>query len=119
MAVRELSGPEGPREVAYMVLRELSFSEARKVLEGLGLQGAGRQEEEATASAGAVWAGALLLERVLPEESIGYKQFFLAQGGWSPSDEGVDDAFEDAFPLDPAVISALRVEIVTRTSTGG
>lgn len=67
---------------------------------------------------GAIRGGALLLEQNLPEEAEGFKKFFLEQGGFSVQAGGVNQAFQDAFALEPAFLDALREMIEATKNTG-
>jgi hypothetical protein len=72
------------------------------------------QRSGATASYtgnGAVRAGALLLERVMPDLAAGYMRFYLREAGRTAPAGDPRTAFEAAFPLPAAIVTTIRSSI--------
>lgn len=110
-----VSGPkegEGEETVIFSMLRELTFSMARRVLSSVGADEAPGEVPEELVVRGAVRSGALIMERFFPENLTTYQQFYLTREGHSLSPEGdVGAFFQAAFPLKPSQADALRAEI--------
>jgi hypothetical protein len=118
-----ISAPDGPEhgaEAIYSMLRELSFPIARRAMDRVGGATGVRSQDEGRAGRAAVRAGALVLEAYRPQALDGYQQFFLSQAGrTAPEGGAVRSAFEGAYPLDPALESALKEEILSTRRDGG
>lgn len=114
------SGPDGNQEVAFTILRELSFPLVRQVMNRVEGGEGDRNEEEGVAGRAAIRSGALMLQRYRPDDVHAYQQFFLSRAGIPvPSGSSAHTAFEEAFPLNPRLAEALGEEILTRTTLGG
>jgi hypothetical protein len=114
------TGHGGSQEVAFTMLREISFPLVRQVMsQAEGAKG-DRNEEERVAGRAAIRSGALMLERYRPDDVLAYQQFFLSRAGISvPSGQSAAAAFEEAFPLNPLLVEALGEEMLTRKTLGG
>jgi len=62
---------------------------------------------------GAVRGGALLIEKTIPDLAQAYMRFYLRQAGATPSDGNPRAAFETAFPLPAAIVTAVGQSIDT------
>jgi hypothetical protein len=60
---------------------------------------------------GAVRGGAILIEKTMPDLAQAYMRYYLAQTGATPPTGDPRTAFEAAFPLPTAIVSALRQTI--------
>jgi hypothetical protein len=114
------AGPENATEAIYSMLRELSFPVARRAMDRVGGATGVRNQDEGRAGRAAVRAGALVLEAYRPQALDEYQQFFLSQARRTvPPSRALRSAFEGAYPLDPALESALREELLSTRRDGG
>lgn len=119
LAVSTPNVTDGARGAVFSMIREFSFPLAREALEPGDESAQDRAETEGLAARAAIRAGALALERLLPEELPAYQQYFLSRAGRPPASADVlGAAFREAYPLDEGQISALR-EVVDTTITNG
>jgi hypothetical protein len=63
------------------------------------------------ASAAAVRAGAMLMDRVAPEFAGGFMRFYLRQAGVTPTDGNVEAIFVATFPLPTAIEASMSRQI--------
>ncbi|MGW8267458.1 MAG: hypothetical protein ACWGSQ_13910, partial [Longimicrobiales bacterium] len=119
LAVSTPNVGDDPRAAVFSMIREFSFPMARRALGSEEGSGQNRAQTEGLAARAAIRAGALALDRLLPQELPAYQQYFLSRAGRSaPSPRILGAAFQDAYPLDEGQISALR-EVVNTTITNG
>jgi hypothetical protein len=114
------TGPEHGLDAVFSMLRELSFPLVRRVMDRAGATAGNKAENETVATRAAIRSGALVLEAYRPEDLSAYQQFFLSQTGRSePEGAASGAAFEEAFPLEPALVEALHEEILSTKKDGG
>lgn len=119
LAVSDPKPGEEARSVVYEMVRELSFSLARRALEGEAVATGGRTPSEDVIGHGAVQAGSMILEVLLSQEVAPYQRHFLSRAGITVSNTGEDStAFHGAFPLEEGQRLALR-DLVSKTITDG
>jgi hypothetical protein len=120
LAVSTPNSGDDPRAAVFSMIREFSFPMARLALGSEEGSRQSRAQTEGLAAHAAIRAGALALDRLLPEELPAYQQYFLSRAGRTPASvEALSAAFQDAYPLDEGQISALREVVYTTITNGG
>lgn len=120
LVVSSPAGPDGAQEAVFAMLRELSFPLVRRVMEEVGITAGTPNEEESLAAKAAIRSGALVLKETSPENLTDYQRFYLSQAGLSsPTGEGMESAFREAFSLATEFEEALRMEILATITNGG
>ena len=119
LAVTAPRSGESPRAALFAMIRELCFPLSREALQEGSSRETGPGVSEGEVGSGAVQAGAMILEEVLPEEVDEYQRFFLSRAGRRvPEGEPSAPAFQAMFTLEEGQLTALR-DIINRSITDG